>query len=184
MKKNKRTALSKSILTGSLRALAVSAFLAALSIVCGKYLAINAGPVMRFSLENLPILFAGIVLGPLWGILVGGVADLVGCVMVGYTINPIVTLGAVSIGLFGGLLYRLPKRLPHVVRLGLAVLTAHVIGSVLIKTWGLSAFYDLPFYALLLWRLLNYAIVGGVELSLLYFLLKNRAVRRLLDSIR
>ncbi len=184
MKKTNRRTFAHSILNGGLRALAVAAFLAALSIVCGKYLAINAGPVMRFSFENLPILFAGVALGPVWGALVGTVADLLGCVLVGYAINPVVTLGAVTIGLGGGLVYRILSRAPYTVRLIVAVATAHLLGSVLIKTWGLSAFYDLPFYVLLLWRLLNYAIVGGVEFALLYFLLKNKAVCRLLEMLR
>ncbi|MBQ9784108.1 MAG: folate family ECF transporter S component [Clostridia bacterium] len=184
MKKSHRTTFSHKILSGGLRKIAVAAFLSALSIVCGKYLAINAGPVMRFSFENLPILFAGVVLGPVWGALVGAVADLIGCVLVGYAINPVVTLGAILVGLGGGVAYRVAPRLPHAVRLSLGVLTGHLLGSVLVKTWGLSVFYDMPFYVLLLWRLLNYAIVGGVEFSLLYFLLKNKAVRRLCEVLR
>ena len=184
MKKTTRTTFSHKILSGGLRKIAVAAFLAALSIVCGKYLAINAGPVLRFSFENLPILFAGIVLGPVWGALVGAVADLLGCVLVAYAINPIITLGAVTIGFFGGLVFRLTARMPRAWALALAVSAAHLLGSVFIKTWGLSAFYDLPFYVLLLWRLLNYAIVGVVEFVLLFFLLKNQAVRRLCEMLR
>ena len=37
------------------RAMAICAMLAAMSIVCGKYLAIPLGNVMRFSFENLDI---------------------------------------------------------------------------------------------------------------------------------
>lgn len=184
MKSNAKKTLSHRLLVGGLRRLVLAALLAALSIVCGKYLAFNVGPVMRFSFENLPILFAGIVLGPLWGGAVGAVADLLGCVMVGYTVNPLVTLGAVTIGLLGGGVYWLAKRLPLGASLALSVAVAHLFGSVLVKTWGLAAYYDLPFYLLLLWRLLNYAIVGGAEMAALYFVLKNKAVARLLDALR
>ena len=52
---------SKKHLGSNLRLLAVSAFLAALSIVCGKYLALPVGNVLRFSFENLPILLAGMM---------------------------------------------------------------------------------------------------------------------------
>ncbi|MBQ9773763.1 MAG: folate family ECF transporter S component [Clostridia bacterium] len=181
MKEKKRN--GKKLLKGGLQRLAVCALLSALSIVCGKYLAINLGPVMRFSFENLPILLAGISMGPVSGALVGLVADLLGCVLVGYTVNPLVTLGAVSIGLIGGLSYRLTGKLPFAVRVCASVVLAHLTGSVLIKTWGLAAFYDMPFYLLMAWRALNYLIVGSAEFGLLYFILKNRAIKRLLDAM-
>ena len=86
-----------------LKITAALAMLAAVSIICGKYLAIRGGDILRFSFEDLPIIFAGISFGPIAGMLVGVVADLVGCVMVGYTVNPIVTLGAAAIGAFSGI---------------------------------------------------------------------------------
>jgi ECF transporter S component (folate family) len=171
-------------LKGHLRRLAFASFLAALSIVCGKYLAFPVGVAMRFSLENLPILLAGMVLGPAMGIMTGVVADLVGCLMVGYQINPLVTLGAAVIGLLGGLLYRCLSRFPMMPRVVISTLSAHLIGSVLIKTWGLAAFYDMPFYALLLWRLLNYVIVGAVECVIVYYILTNKTVRHSLEKLR
>ena len=75
----------------SLAILASSSFLAALSIILGKYLAIPGGNVLRFSFENLPIMFAGMAFGPFVGCAVGIVADLIGCVLVGYTVNPLIT---------------------------------------------------------------------------------------------
>ena len=88
------------------KSLSVCAVLAALSIVLGKYLAVNVGENFRFSLENLPLILAGIYLGPVAGAFVGAAADLVGCLMVGYAINPVITLGAVSIGLISGIVAR------------------------------------------------------------------------------
>ncbi|MBQ9798211.1 MAG: folate family ECF transporter S component, partial [Clostridia bacterium] len=99
-----KKASSRQKLQSNVRLLAVSAFLAALSIICGKYLALSLGNVLRFSFENLSILLAGMVFGPVVGAVVGIVADLVGCLMVGYAINPLVTLGAACVGLLGGLL--------------------------------------------------------------------------------
>ena len=186
MKKMKKSfdVTQKKHFSNHLRVLATASFLAALSIVCGKYLAISIGNVMRFSFENLPILIASMMLGPVVGMLTGIVADLVGCFLVGYAINPMVTLGAACVGLVGGILFRLLSRLPLFVRVSFSTLTAHFCGSVLVKTWGLAVFYDMPFHALLLWRLLNYAIVGVAEGLLLYYLLKNRAIRRRFESLR
>ena len=175
--------LSQKRLGKNLRLLAVSAFLAALSIICGKYLALPVGNVLRFSFENLPILLAGMMFGPITGALVGVVADLLGCVMVAYTVNPLVTLGAACIGLLGGVLFRLTKKLPLLWQTCITVILTHLVASVVVKTFGLAAYYDMPFHILLLWRLLNYAIVGVAEWLLLYTVLKNQALRRRFESL-
>ena len=167
---------------GTLRIMTLCALLCAMSIVLGKYLAIRGGEVLRFSFENLPILLSGMMFGPLVGAIVGVIADLLGCLLVGYAINPVVTLGAALIGLCGGALYRLLARLPLGVRVSASVALAHLLGSVLVKTLGLAAFYDMPLGALMLWRLLNYAIVGTLEVILCYAVLKNRAVQRLVRN--
>ena len=163
----------------ALRLLVFGALLCAISIVCGKYLAFNIGEFIRFSFENLPIIFAGIAFGPVMGALVGVVADLVGCLLVGYAINPIVTLGAALIGFFAGLYRFLPEgegRGRSIIKLSLTVFIAHFIGSVIVKSFGLSVFYDMPIVILMLWRLLNYAIVGSAEGFILYHVMKNRKI--------
>ena len=185
--KNENSSASKTpwrLLRGGIRMLTIAALMAALSIICGKYLAIPVGTVLRFSFENLPLLFSGMILGPVAGLLTGAVADIVGCLMVGYTINPIVTLGAASIGLLGGILYRVCRSLPPLWRTVITVLGAHLVGSVLIKTWGLSAFYDMPFYLLLLWRTLNYLIVGALECVALYYITRHKAIQRQLERMQ
>ena len=176
--------VSKKSLNGNLHLLVISAFLAALSIICGKYLALSLGNVLRFSFENLPILLAGMMFGPIVGMTVGVVADLVGCVMVGYTVNPLVTLGAACIGLFGGLLFRATKKLPLLWQTCITVILSHLAASVIVKTYGLAQYYDMPFHILLLWRLLNYVIVGVAEWLLLYTVLKNQALRRRFEALR
>lgn len=174
---------NKKGLQNNLRLLAVSAFLAALSIICGKYLALSVGNVLRFSFENLPILLAGMMFGPLVGITVGVVADLIGCLMVAYAINPLVTLGAACIGLLGGMLFRLTKKLPLFWQTCITVILTHLVASVIVKTFGLVQYFDMPFHVLMLWRLLNYAIVGVAEWLLLYTVLKNQPLRRRLEAL-
>ena len=169
----------------SLAVLVASAFLAAISIVCGKYLAISIGEVLRISFENLPILLGGIAFGPFWGAAIGIVADLIGCLMVGYTINPMVTLGAALIGFFSGAsAYLLDKtNSPYGVKIAVSVGAAHLIGSVMVKTVGLAAYYSMPLPILMLWRLLNYLFVGGAEGAIIWYLLKNKLVTSQINSI-
>lgn len=170
----------------NLRLIIALSMLTAISIICGKYLAIRGGDVMRFSLENMPIILAGMVFGPVAGGLVGAVADLIGCIMVGYTINPIVTLGATAIGLISGGMPMLLKkwRLKDSLITVITVATAHIIGSVLIKTLGLSAYYDMPFIILMLWRMLNYAIVGALDGVLVQVIKNNKGVKIQIDRLR
>lgn len=170
----------------SLKLTITLALLAALSILAGKVLAINAGPVLRFSFENLPIIFAGVAFGPISGAAVGILADLIGCVLVGYTPIPAVTVGAAVIGALSGVLSLVSRKLslPLWVRCTLSVAISHIIGSVIIKTVGLAAFYTMPFEILLLWRLLNYLLVGAVEGVLIYILLKNRLITGQIEEIR
>lgn len=175
---------SKSVF--ALRLCVALAMLSAISIICGKYLAINLGEVLRISFENLPIIFAGIALGPACGALVGVVADLVGCVLVGYAINPIVTLGAAIIGTVSGAVFLLLKRikaLPLGLKVTFSVAVSHIFGSVIVKTFGLAVFYDMPVFILMLWRLLNYTVIAIPESILLWVLMRNSAIQKSLRSI-
>jgi len=170
----------------SLKILAASSLMVAISIVCGKYLAIPGGEVLRFSFENLPIMMAGMLFGPLVGVAVGVVADLVGCFLVGFTVNPLVTLGAAAIGFVSGLVWLLLKQsktVPYAVRIILSVVSAHLLGSVVIKTFGLAAYYAFPLWELMLWRLLNYAIVGAIEGTLLFILMKNKLLMKQFSAL-
>ncbi len=179
--------MKKQSFSPSTKTVAALAMLCALSIILGKYLQIPIGDALRFSLENLPIIFAGFVFGPVCGMLTGAVADLVGCLLVGYAINPIVTLGAILCGGVSGaaaLLTERARRMPLALKVALSVIPAHLIGSVLVKTFGLAKFYAMPLGILMLWRLLNYAIIGALECVLLTVLLKNPAVINALGNIR
>ena len=159
------------------RVLTIMAMLAAMSIIFGKFLAFNAGP-FRISFENLPILMAGMFLGAPAGFLTGVLADLVGCLMVGYSINPIITLGAGCVGLVAGLLFRtVPDiRFPQMrglIRNLLTVLGAHCIGSMIVKTAGLVLYfhYTLPQVVL---RVPLYIVIGSVETLIITALLMNK----------
>ncbi len=161
----------------NIRVLTAVAMLAAMSIILGKYLAFPIGNILRFSFENLPVILAGIAFGPIVGAITGVVADLVGCVLVGYAINPLVTLGAAVIGLTAGAAYKFTNGIAHLPRMLVCVFLSHLLGSVIIKTVGLAVFYSMPIYMLMLWRALNYLIVGAAEWMLIYFIVKNKSVQ-------
>lgn len=169
----------------SLRITIILALMVAISILMGKYLAIRGGDVMRFSLENTPIILSGIAFGPGAGALVGLVADLVGCIMVGYTINPLVALGAVAIGLISGFVPRILAKINinGKIQLAITVAVAHLVGSVVIKTLGLAAYYDMPLVILMLWRVLNYLIVGALDGIVVHILLSRKEIDKQIKEL-
>ena len=174
-------------LFGGLRTLALASLLAALSIVLGKYAAINVTDNFRLSFENLPVLLAGLFAGPVVGGAVGCVADLVGCVMVGYTINPIITLGATLVGVAAGLMsrYVLPvvrNGIYSPCRITVAVYTAHILGSMLVKSLGLWVYFGTPLVTLI-WRVPIYLVIGAAESGLLVALSRSRVFMGELNKI-
>ena len=171
------------------RALCLAALLAAMSLLLGKFLQIPTpfSEIVRISFENLPVILAGMLLGPLAGAMTGVVADLVGCAAYGYAINPLITLGAGAVGLVAGLVAWALERAPLPLRVCACVLLAHTVGSVLVKTMGLAAWYlasyQIGYGQLLLWRALNYLIIGTMECLLLYLLLRHRGLARQLERM-
>lgn len=174
---------------GNPRALCLAALLAAMSLILGKFLQIPTpfAEFVRISFENLPVILAGIVLGPLAGAMTGAVADLVGCLAYGYSINPLITLGAASVGFVAGMFGFLLARAPLLLRISLSAITAHLVGSVGIKTAGIAAWYlakyDLGYMELTLWRLLNYTMIAVLEIAILYALLRHRGFQKQLERM-
>ncbi len=171
----------------SLQGLCFAGILSAMSIVFGKFLQIPNPfqDFIRISFENLPIILSGFALGPIAGALVGIVADLIGCVLYGYSINPIITLGAASVGLTSGFISNYIIKKPLLLKVAVSVTASHIIGSVLIKSAGLAAWYlqkyELGYWEFVAWRLLNYVIIATAESIIIYLLYKNRAFRNQLE---
>lgn len=173
-----------------LRILCATALMAALSIVLGKYLQIPLGDSIRISFENLPVLMAGIFFGPVIGGAVGMTADLLGCVLVGYSINPIITAGAALVGILSGAvahLFRRGGRDLTATAVITAVYTAHAVGSMTVKSFGLWVYFSTPL-PLLLARVPVYVAVGALEATVIWLLARNRIfmgeLRRLLTKKR
>ena len=167
----------------NLKVLAISALFAAISIILGKFLAFNVGDTLRFSFENLPFFLSGFFFGGPVGALTALVADIIGCILRGYAINPILTFASVFIGFTSGLLAKLLSKLNFYIATALNVTVCHFIGSVLIKTVGLSIWYGSPFVPLLIQRSINYIIVAICEYFCLVILLKSKSLKSQISSI-
>ncbi len=167
---------------GNMKVLVCSAVFAAISIICGKFLAISIGDTIRISFENTPIILSGFCFGPVVGLLTGLVADIVGCILRGYAINPLITLASVFIGFAAGAIFSLLHKANLNLKLFISVVVCHAVGSVVIKTVGLFLMYGTPFLPTLLARTVNYIIVALAEFLILKILLRNRAVTHVLRA--
>lgn len=167
----------------NLRALVLCALLIAMSVtlaLIGKRFFTFS--FIRITFENLPIMFAGLTFGPLAGALVAGVADILSCLITGMAINPIITVGAISIGLVSGIIskYLIKKR--GCMRIIISCAAAHIIGSMIIKSLGLMAYYANPL--ILLWRIPLYIAIGTVEIICLCTILKNKEINSLTEKVK
>ena len=109
---------------------------------------------------------------------VGAVADIVGGVLAGYAINPLITLGAGAIGLVAGYAW---QKLPNYrtgLRLSISVLLGHFVGSMVINSLALRIFYGYA-WSVLLARIPNALVLSAVNIVLLRILLENRSLMKL-----
>jgi len=161
----------------SVRTLTMLALLVAMSIVFSRVLSISTGFV-RFNLGSLPVLLAAVVFGPGAGFAVGAVADMIGGVLSGYAINPLITLGAGAIGFVAGLAWKQLADLRVGLRLQISVLLGHFVGSMVINSLALRIFYGYA-WSVLLARIPNALILSAVNTVLLRILLQNRTLMNL-----
>ena len=161
----------------SVRTLTMLALLVAMSIVFSRVLSISTGFV-RFNLGSLPVLLAAVLFGPWAGFAVGAVADMIGGVLAGYAINPLITLGAGAIGLAAGLAWQKLDSLRVGLRLGISVLLGHFVGSMVINSLALRIFYGYA-WSVLAARIPNALVLAAVNTVLLRILLENRSLMKL-----
>lgn len=143
----------------------MSALCAALSIILGKFLAVGF-LTWRISFESLPIILCSLLFGPLAGMSAGFVADFTGCLLVGYEINPIITAGCTLMGFFPWIISKHIKGRKGVFA---AVILSHLVCSVVVKTVGILLYYG-GGTAVVITRILNYAVVSLAEAYLTYFI--------------
>ncbi len=137
---------------------------------------------IRITFDNFPLIFVGILLGPVWGALTGIASDVVSCFMSGYEINPIITVGAASIGFVSGVVSRYIIKGRKFSSVSAIALLSHSVGSVIIKSVGLWTIYRTPFYAVILPRIPLYIVIALVESYLIYVILKYKPLNNMFKN--
>ncbi|MGN0136326.1 folate family ECF transporter S component [Anaerotignum sp.] len=147
--------------------LVLMAMLVAAQIVLSRILSINLWN-LRIGFSFVPIVMAGILLGPVGAGLTGAVADIIGATLFptgaffpGFTFTAFLTA-------FGyGFFLQKKQDLPHILA---AVLFSEIIGSILLNTLWISILYGTPFLALLPARVMQAVGMGIVEVIVIRLL--------------
>ncbi len=164
----------------SAKAVTTCALLVAMSVIIGifcKNFMNFGGGLFRVTFENLPIILSGILFGPLVGGFVGVATDFISYFLSAqiYPPNLIVTLGAAAIGIVSGIVSRWIVKKRGFLQIILSEITAHLIGSVIVKSIGLYTFYGVA----VLWRIPLYTVIVAVETAVVCLLYKNTNFRNL-----
>ena len=166
------------------RAIIFAAMLAAMSVIigifCKSYLNFANG-MFRITFENLPIIMAGILFGPIFGGAVGIVSDLISYLLTaqGYPPNLIVTLGACLVGVISGLVSKFVIKRHGVPQILLAGGLSHLVGSLIVKSIGLYQFYGWA----ILWRIPTYIFIAFIEIFLLILLFRRKSFCKFIERL-
>ncbi|MDE7245665.1 MAG: folate family ECF transporter S component [Oscillospiraceae bacterium] len=88
----------------STRNLVMMAALIAIQIILARFFSIQASETLRISFESIPVILAGLWLGPICGGIVAVVADILGTIIQGYGAwFPPLVLGPLSVGVLSGI---------------------------------------------------------------------------------
>ena len=168
----------------SIRTLTVASMLTAMSVVigifCKNFLDFGLG-LFRITFENLPIILAGILFGPVVGGLVGGTTDFISYLMAAqkYPLNFVVMGGAIAVGVVSGLISHYVIKNRSNTQIWASGLAAHIIGSMIIKPIGLYQFYG----AMVLWRIPIYLVIAPAEILIICWMFRRNSFKKLFGSI-
>lgn len=167
----------------TIRAVTYCGLLAAISVVLARLLSFAPAGNTRWSLDKFPLFLAGMFFGPLAGGLTGFVADATGSLMQ-YGFNPILCPPAIIYGVAGGIFRYFIAKKQSVLSLIISYLTPTVLGAILYQSAALawvfnSATFFEAFVVNLSARSIQFAIVGSVEIALIYLLLRTKIFNRM-----
>ena len=179
MRKN-HNSVEKTGTTMQTRTLVFCALLAAITVVLARLIIPMPNATTRFSVEAVPVFLAGMLFGPIPGMLVGLVSDAVGCLFSGYGYNPLFAVPPILYGLCGGLFRPLLARKTTVFTIALAFAPAVVLGSILYQSWSLAFVYNsqgafkASFLFLLNQRAIQFAVTFVLDVLIVWALYKTR----------
>lgn len=150
------------------------ALFVALHLVLTRVFVIELG-AYRISLGSVVTIMAGLWLGPVAGGVCGFCADIIGCFIKGYAVNPFITVAAILWGVLPALakpLFSKKGKTGKTVGICVSIVVTAVFSSLILTTAGLVLMLGYNFYAIMPGRLVQFVImipIYCVISCLLYF---------------
>ena len=160
--------------TWNVKTLVFMALLIAMHLVLTRVLVIDLG-AYRISVGSVTTILAGLWLEPIAGGVCGLCADIIGCFMKGYAVNPFITVAAILWGVLPALARPLlanKKKTGKTVVICISIVITAILSSLVLTTAGLVIMLGYNFYAIMPGRLVQFVImipIYCVLTCLLYF---------------
>lgn len=135
----------------SVKTLVFMALIVAMQMILTRIIALDIGPY-RISVGSVCTVLAGLWIGPVAGGCCGFVADILGCFMKGYAVNPMITLAAVLWGVIPALMRPLfinRGKFGKTIGIVIAVTISNILCSFILTTVGLVVIQGYSFVAIL-----------------------------------
>lgn len=153
----------------------LSALLLTLSIVLSRFLSIKT-PLLAISFNFVPIMLAGLWLGPKYTVIIAGLSDLIGAILfpfgeffIGFTFSSIL-MGLI----YGVVLYKKDEvelsNKSLVLRLIISSVLVSVIVNLLLNTLWLVIMYDKAFFVIVGSRAIKEAIMVPIQIATMFAL--------------
>lgn len=166
-----------------LKALAFAAILTAMSVAL-SYFSVRVGEVYKFGFSKLPVVIAGIALGPVWGAFVGAASDLIGAIFAGLGINLLFTIPPVLLGIFPWVFMKIFRGGRSTANIIIMTVAGRVLLSGLLLTVLLGYVYGWftpisKFYTMLSIRLVTAAVESVIEGIICIIIFKNESIMKI-----
>lgn len=143
------------------KTLVFMALMIAIHLVLTRVFVIDLG-AYRISVGSVSTILAGLWFGPLAGGICGLAADVLGCFMKGYAVNPLITIAAVLWGVVPALFRPLLANKPRTEKLAflsVSVVITAFFSTLVFTTAGLVLIMGYNFYAIIPGRLIQFCIM-------------------------
>ena len=145
----------------NVKTLVFMALLVAMHLVLTRVFVVELG-AYRISVGSVCTILAGLWMGPAAGAVCGLTADILGCFMKGYPIDPFITTAAICWGLIPALakpLYANRTKKGKTAGIVLSVFGTAVVSSLVLTTMGLVLFEGYNFYTIIPGRLVQFVVL-------------------------
>ncbi len=158
----------------SVKTLVLMALFAAISIILTRFASVMLfGGTVRLGFGNIPIIYAGLLLGPVAGGIVGFVSDIIGVMIFPMgSFNPGVTLSAVLYGMVPGVVAIVMQKRDSWLVITISNFLVYIIVSMGLMTYSLSYFQWNVFLAKLPLRAPWQALISVVSVMVIKILME------------